>query len=154
MNIFILLITLILVAVKVNCRSFENVSLDTPDVILENILDGKMCARQVGVSENTFKNVEDKDGLLPDDNDSFNLFYGCIFKRKGIVDYDGKINVANLRTYLINLFSLNQAIAPSQKKLVESSIQECENINGNNYGQKSVRIHNCIMNKLHNTVKE
>ncbi|KAK5647530.1 hypothetical protein RI129_002422 [Pyrocoelia pectoralis] len=139
---------------QIKARNFESISIDTPDVILENILDGKMCSREVGISDSDFKTIEDKDGLLPENNDLLNSFYGCIFKRKGIMDNDGKIDDGNLRIYLSNLFTLNQAITPSQKRLVEDSIKKCRNIEVKNFDQKSVKLINCVMRKLQSVVKE
>ncbi|KAB0799312.1 hypothetical protein PPYR_07192 [Photinus pyralis] len=154
MKVIIVLIGVCVAIFQAQARTSESISVDTPDVILDNIVDGKVCSRQVGVADGGFKNVEDQDGLLPEDNESLNAFHGCIFKRKGIIDNHGIIDVGNLRIYLSNLFTLDQAISPSQRRLVESSIEDCRNTTGKDYNQKSVKLINCVMKKLYGLVKE
>ncbi|KAK4885387.1 hypothetical protein RN001_001658 [Aquatica leii] len=150
----LILIVSVLIFAKVNSRTFESVPFDTPDVIMDNILDGTMCAQKVGLKNFPRTQNINREGILPEDNEQLNLYYSCIYQRKGIIDENGILNLDNLRLYLRNLFTMSQAITPAQKKLVDDSIDYCKDIQSQDYGEKSVKLQNCVMNKLYDLVKE
>ncbi|KAF5304930.1 hypothetical protein FQR65_LT00814 [Abscondita terminalis] len=112
------------------------VSSDTPDVILDNIIDAKMCAKKIPSKHRTQIQITERDGILPEDNEHLNLYYGCMYQRKGIIDESGTINLDNLLVYLRNLFTMNQAIAPAQYKLIDDCIEHCKDVEGKDYGEK------------------
>ncbi|KAF5280075.1 hypothetical protein FQA39_LY18159 [Lamprigera yunnana] len=125
------------------------------DYEVENILDAKMCERKVGRNLNSVPlKLGDRAGILPEDNPSLNLYYLCLFERKSIIDQFGDINEGFLRTYLRKLFTNNQAITPAQKQLVDESIDNCKHVSGKDVGEKSVKLQNCILNKLYDDLKE
>jgi len=122
-----------------------------PDVLLDTAHDAIICSHQIAPDATSVEKLEN--GVLPEDNEEFNQYFGCIWKRKRIIDNKGEVNRNALRSYLADLFSMGQEITPVQNLLVDDVMDHCENIQGSDHGLTAVKIHNCVLDRLYKLVE-
>ncbi|KAF2896123.1 hypothetical protein ILUMI_10053 [Ignelater luminosus] len=129
------------------------ISKDMPDTLLETVGQAINCSHYVSPGS-TAPAETTLEGVFPEDNDSFNAFFGCIWKKKGIINDAAEINEENLRIYLKDLFTMGEEISERQKSLIDEVVAHCKDLVHFDYKKKSIKMNNCIMNYLHSLIKQ
>lgn len=124
-----------------------------PDHLLETAGHAIDCSHSIRPENSTLAETS-LEGVLPEDNESFNAFFGCIWKKKGIINDDAEINEENLRIYLKDLFTMGEEITERQKSLIDEVVAHCKDLVESDYKKKSIKISNCIMNYLYSLVNQ
>lgn len=93
------------------------------------------------------------EGIYPEGDKDFNAFFGCIWKRKGIIDDQAALDLEKLEEYLKRLITWDGEITEKHVLLVRKGIEECVEVGGTDYGDRAVKVSNCIINYFKRSIK-
>ncbi|KAF2892514.1 hypothetical protein ILUMI_13658 [Ignelater luminosus] len=106
------------------------------------------CIQENGWDANEIKELS-KNDILPEDNDKFNNFVYCYWKKLDVIDENGVINVPQIKIMIPHLIrdrypniSENDAA-----ELADRAVAECKGktSTANSFGQSCVQLRNCVV---------
>ncbi|KAF5302531.1 hypothetical protein FQR65_LT00903 [Abscondita terminalis] len=131
---------------------FLNLVLVTPYAVLGISLDGaeKSCLNEFGYQKDIIRYNENR---LEEDNSDMNTFFSCVWKKKGLQRYDGSIDFHKIYDMLIPEIKLTLNDFGSAYVVIQS-IEECEKIEGTDYGDTAVKTYNCLYDQVSKYISE
>jgi len=136
---------LVVVILQTDARSIGLQNHEMPKALKDIMEKSFSCGLELGPLPNLPSRSEVSQYPYPEDNESFNKVWGCVFKKKGIINENSEINMANLETYLTGIFEMVGKTSSKDLEPVHAMAEECSNVSGNGYGQTAVKIQNCVM---------
>lgn len=88
----------------------------------------------------------------PEDDQDFNNFLACFWKKKGYLKQNGEVDFERLKTTIIDVFkeilggdNFGSSIGNS---VAAATVDKCRDVTGTSHGQTASKVQNCIVNKL------
>ncbi|KAF2895951.1 hypothetical protein ILUMI_10214 [Ignelater luminosus] len=110
------------------------------------------CVEELGTDKATIERIGDRKPM-PIDNQKFNEFTECSWKKQGLIKKDGTINWDEIHEVILGGVEEKQG-RNKNKQAAENAarrlVNPCRNITGTTRGQTAVKIHNCLDNQLRN----
>ncbi|KAK4874558.1 hypothetical protein RN001_013918 [Aquatica leii] len=123
---------------------FSNVKCMTLDAVETK------CLKEFGYTKDiiTYENDRLTKGVT-----EMNTFFSCVWKKKGLQRQDGSINYEKLYEMMVPEIKITLSDFGSNYVVIQS-INECENVNGNDHGDTAIKVYNCLFDKTSKYVDE
>lgn len=87
---------------------------------------------------------------LPENSETLNQVWGCIWTEKGLIDEDGSLHENNLINFIRELIKIrNKGRTGSENQIfleADEIANTCKTMQGINLGSTAVKVQNCINN--------
>lgn len=106
------------------------------------------CGKQLGLAVVSKIKLPNQFNILEEDNEGMEKLWGCLWVRMNLIDTDSKINEENLAKYYYDASNQKQPVEIVDENTAKYFVQQCKYIKGPSYGQTTLKIHNCMQNRL------
>lgn len=109
------------------------------------------CITELNLERNRIVKLNSK-SIGPEDDEGFNKFLECFWKKKGYQKEDGQIDFEYLKSTIIEviceILGGDNSDSCVGSSVAAETVDKCRNVTGNSHGQTASKVQNCIVNKL------
>lgn len=88
----------------------------------------------------------------PEDDQNFNEFFACTWKKQGYQFRNGRLNYNALERMIYSSLKeqagTNRSAIKLARHMANIAVDECKNKGGNSHGQMAIRMQNCMYKEL------